>query len=117
MKQALLAIVALFMVWVASAGYTGNVETYYQNNKRERTLDVGNLKNITMTNSIVYDKNGQQVALYYQDKVICNNISNMCYVGALANVYFWFDIDAFVAGQENATWKKVVFKNLFDVLY
>lgn len=119
MKKTLLAIVALFAITgLASASYTGDVAQYYENNKADYTLNVGNLGNISITQP-VYSVNvaGEKQVQYNQDKVICKISYNVCYSAADALRAFGLDVDAFTKGYEKVTGIKTNFVNLYQRLY
>lgn len=119
MKKTLLAIVALLAVTgFANASYTGDVAQYYENNKADYTLNVGELGNITVTVPVysyntIYGKTVQ----YNEDKVICKISYNMCYSAETALRAFGLDVDAFTKGYEKVTSIKTNFVNLYQKLY
>lgn len=108
MKKALLAIIALAMIWATSASYTGDVSTYYNNNKSARTFDVKELWPIVYTSV--------PSTWVKQEKVLCNKVRKMCYVSSDVLRVFKLDVNAFQSGQEKVTGKKVVFRDLWNII-
>lgn len=115
---ALMATLTLSVFTTASASYTGNVSDYYNQNKSDYTLNVGELGNITVTQP-VYSVNvaGEKQVQYNQDKVICKYSTNMCYSAADALRAFGLDVEAFTKGYEAVTGNTTNFVNLFKKLY
>lgn len=118
MKKTLLAIVALLAVtWFANANYTGDISQYYENNKSEYSINVGQLGNITVTNPVYKnDINYGKNVTYLQSKVLCKASTNMCYSQLDLMRSFWFDADAFIKWYEKVTGLKTNFVNLFKAL-
>lgn len=108
----LFMIIALFIFVVpslASASTGLNAQTYYQNNKSEWSLYVGNLWAIQIVDYVL------PFGVRYQD-VACSNSRHMCYVSNDLMRVFKFDIKLFTRGQEEVTGTKVIFKPLFNVI-
>lgn len=108
MKKTILAIIAVCMVWATSANYTGDVSQYYNQNKSNRTFDVKELWPVIYTS---YPITGLK-----QEKVLCNKVRKMCYVSSDVLRVFKLDVNAFQAWQEKVTGKKVVFRDLWNVI-
>lgn len=111
MKKLLMIIaLSIFVVPSLASASTGlNAQTYYQNNKAEWSLYVGNLWAIQMVDYVL------PFGVRYQD-VACSSVRNMCYVSNDLMRVFKFDITLFTKWQEEVTGKKVVFKPLFNVI-
>lgn len=119
MKKTLLSIVALIAITgLASANYTGDVAQYYNTNKTEYSINVGQLGNITVTSPVYNsDVNYKLNVTYNQDKVVCKQSTNMCYSSTDAMRAFWFDVEAYVLGYEKVTGLKTNFVNLYQKQY
>jgi len=119
MKKAILSLIAIIAITgFTTASYTGNVSDYYNQNKGDYTLNVGELGNITVTQP-VYSVNvaGNKQVQYNQDKVICKISYNVCYSADTAMRAFGIDVEAFTKGYETVTGIKTNFVNLFKKLY
>lgn len=107
-KFAMIAFALVAMIGFTNASYTWDVSQYYNSNKTEWTLNVGNLW------PVLYDDrmpSGSRL-----QKVICSYIRNMCYTAETATRAFAFDIDAFQKWQEEVTGIKVEFVTLKQLL-
>ena len=131
MKKALLSMIALVAIisspLFASAN-TGSITTgvvtnesaiaYYNSNKAEWNLQVGDLGFISMTSAkIGYATGVGRTAEYYDDNVVCRVSRSMCYTASTALAAFGFRVDTFTKGYELVNGTSVTFTNLYQRLY